>query len=81
MFNPGVLLACGVNKANRFLLVIDSLRHWMKDAEKEVVVSDVSVYTVRQVSAIEKYHHCIETKEYGVATSLAKRYGFDTDEM
>ena len=81
MFNPGVLLACGVLKSNRFLLVIDSLRRWMKDSEKDVVVSDVNVHTVRQVSAIEKYHHCIETKEYGVATSLAKRYGFDLDEM
>ena len=81
MFNPGVLVACGVSQSNRFLLVVDSSRRWMKGVDKDIVVSDTSVLTVRQVSAIEKYHHCIETKEYGIATSIAKRYGFDLDEL
>lgn len=81
IFNPGVLLECGNIESSRFLLVIDSLRRWMKDYEKDVLVSDISCQVIRQVSAIEKYHHCIENKEYGVATSIAKRYGFDLDEM
>ena len=66
-----------------FVLLVDSIRQLMLSHRDyhEVVSETMKCITIREVDSYTKYLHCIHEREYGAASSLAKKYGFNTDEM